>query len=369
MNGGGDPTHWRGYPWVVAPNNYYGNRPADLVAAWRHIHDRFLQAGAWNVRWVFNPDCDLRWQALPSAAYPGDDVVDFIGWDTYGGCAQTPQDDYNYMNAYNPTKPMLLGEVGATSPAWVQQWNDGLGAGRMPRVRGLVWFDEGKTLLENNPDLAAAVRNLVGLATSHGVAPVQVGPPARSYTPTVTLQLPAPSQAGTLLVATLANDGWATFTAGAAGWTKGPSQANWNTRAEIWYYPNNPGNITSATFSAASGSAVSGALSEWSGVATTAPLDGSGAISAGSAASLTVTTVAPASGALAITAYAAIQSGGGRLAVTPAAWDPLARDSTADWFHFGADSTVGAPAGWVRATEQAAAPLDWSAVVASFKAR
>jgi hypothetical protein len=39
------------YPWETTQST-----PAEFVAAWRHIHDLFIQAGASNVIWVWNPN-------------------------------------------------------------------------------------------------------------------------------------------------------------------------------------------------------------------------------------------------------------------------------------------------------------------------
>src|SRR5262249_22189611 len=67
-----------GYPWGICGAT--SNQPFDLVAAWRHIHDRFMQAGATNVKFIWSPDgtfsatsmYDGSTCAPLSAAYPGD---------------------------------------------------------------------------------------------------------------------------------------------------------------------------------------------------------------------------------------------------------------------------------------------------------
>ena len=41
------------YPWCEQSN---GNRPGDYVAAWRHVHDLFADAGAHNVTWLWSPN-------------------------------------------------------------------------------------------------------------------------------------------------------------------------------------------------------------------------------------------------------------------------------------------------------------------------
>jgi len=59
------------YPW--GPQN---NKPADFVAAWRHIHKLFVQAGAVNVIWVWSPHPSYGYF---DAFYPGSDYVDYVG--------------------------------------------------------------------------------------------------------------------------------------------------------------------------------------------------------------------------------------------------------------------------------------------------
>src|SRR5439155_12910687 len=103
-----------------------------------------------------------------------------------------------------------------------------------------------------------------------GIARVQTGPEtAKIKNPSLTL--PVASTAGTLLVATVNSDPTAAAFTAPAGWVSAVSinQATAG-RVEIWYYPNNPGGITSATFTTG-GNAV-GQLSEWSGVFVGSPL-------------------------------------------------------------------------------------------------
>jgi Glycosyl hydrolase family 26 len=150
-----DPGSGSGYPWGVGGGTQ--NKPADLVAAWRHVHDRFAAAGATNVRFVWCPDGVNLDASLLRAAYPGDGYVDDAGWDTYG---------YDNAQAYAAVgqvsqRPFVLPEVGATDPAWVRGLTTSLRSGRFPRVRALVWFDEGSSRLDANPAVRTAVREML----------------------------------------------------------------------------------------------------------------------------------------------------------------------------------------------------------------
>jgi hypothetical protein len=91
-------------------------------------------------------------------------------------------------------------------------------------------------------------------------------------TPTMTL----PSTAGTLLVATISAEPSGTPSTAQPGWqyANGANEPEVG-RTEIWYYPNNPGGIASATFNLGFNKGVA-QLSEWRNVATSSPLDQTG---------------------------------------------------------------------------------------------
>jgi beta-mannanase len=133
------------------------NQPADLVAAWRHIHDRFAAAGARNVRFVWCPDGVNMNPALLRAAYPGDAYVDFACWDTYD---YDPTADYQALSAITQ-KPFVLAEVGSKDPAWVRGLAAKLNANQLSRIRAVVWFDEGEWRLDASPPVLAATRAML----------------------------------------------------------------------------------------------------------------------------------------------------------------------------------------------------------------
>jgi len=67
------------YPWGGMVN---GNTPADLIAAWRHVHDIFVREGAANVTWVWSVNLRSRpdtYENRYAAYYPGDEYVDWVG--------------------------------------------------------------------------------------------------------------------------------------------------------------------------------------------------------------------------------------------------------------------------------------------------
>ena len=165
---------------------------------------------------------------------------------------------------------------------------------------------------------AAAALVLVGCAVaatpaSAAIALVQKGNEASGGGQQITATLNSGTTAGDLLVATVqdlnsncATDNWTA----PAGWVKATSicrGGSTNGPAQIWYYLNVSAGITSVTFNTGSSGANSIAqLSEWSGVATSSPLDQTGTASnTNGNTSLTITTTGniSAAGELAITSF------------------------------------------------------------------
>lgn len=107
MNG-----HW--YPWGA-----HRNKPADFVAAWRHIHDIFRTRGASNVIWTWTPNVVNHLPDAPlKPLYPGDAYVDWIGIDGYF----THRGEQTFNTLFGPTikevgrftrRPFLIVETGA----------------------------------------------------------------------------------------------------------------------------------------------------------------------------------------------------------------------------------------------------------------
>ena len=140
------------YPWGVEAN---GNHPEDLVAAWRHIRDRFDRAGVHNVRWVWCPDAGLGETPLEEM-YPGDDAVDWIGLDGYNWGDVHPETGWRSFEeifgaAYEAVRglsdrPLMIAETasaerGGDKAAWIADAFAALPT-RFPAVRAISWFGE-----------------------------------------------------------------------------------------------------------------------------------------------------------------------------------------------------------------------------------
>lgn len=112
---------------------------------------------------------------------------------------------------------------------------------------------------------------------------------------TVTVTLPAASTAGTTLAAYLtANSGASNFS-GPAGWAQGPYVSNGtgtgSSNCEIWYYPNNPGALSSFVFDTGGSSTNNRAfIAEFNpGTTAAVTLQSSGTVTGGEVSSVTAT--------------------------------------------------------------------------------
>lgn len=142
---------WRHPLFVRLDHEFNGNwapwhtDPKSFVALWRHIVALFRGDGASNITWVWCPTYLTPLTAKGLASYyPGDDVVDWTGFDTYNGAASHGEpwlplgvhisgnaataswiaDTYGTVAAIAPTKPMGLWEFGCVPgggnrPAWL----------------------------------------------------------------------------------------------------------------------------------------------------------------------------------------------------------------------------------------------------------
>ena len=208
--------------------------------------------------------------------------------------------------------------------------------------------------------------NLASMAG--GVSARQVGPESANAKHFITGTLPAASQAGTLLVAVLSADETPNKAGAPAGWVQAieADQAG-DGRSEIWYYPNNPGGITSAQFTvnpATIGGEVQ--LTEWLGVATAAPLDQTGALTIGApttTASITTAGAMTQPNELVITGTR-FSVAGGQSYSKGAAWTSLVSDTTNG---FGSEYNLNLPAGVASETVTTSRATMWAATIATFK--
>ena len=164
------------------------NTPEAVVAAWRHIHDRFATDGTANVLWVF--DAPRQATAPVEQLYPGDTEVDWLGIDAYNGgvplgqpwtqLADLVNPVYQRLEAINTDKPVLLAEFGSVEEggdkaAWLQDAGHQI-PGMFPQVKAVAYFNavdpkraDVDWRLETSPASLAAARAAFGPGTAYCV--------------------------------------------------------------------------------------------------------------------------------------------------------------------------------------------------------
>lgn len=205
-------------------------------------------------------------------------------------------------------------------------------------------------------------------AAGGGISPRQVGAESAKATHFLTGSLPGASAAGTLLVATISSDPSPNRTTAPAGWLLAVDISQpLEGRTEIWYYPSNPGGITTATF-ATNPATIAGQiqLTEWNGVLAVAPLDQTGSASvAGLSTSTTISTAAATSQAneLVITNIG-FQGPAGQTYTRGASWNSLLADTTNG---FASEYRVDLPAAVASETVSVGQATPWANAIATFK--
>jgi beta-mannanase len=142
------------YPWGATSSN----TPAQLVAAWKHVHDLFVAEGATNVKfvWCVNSSSVPNTAANAIAKYwPGDAYVDYTAIDAYnfgtyvsGGTwqsfASVVGSAYTKVTSLS-AKPLFLAESssveqGGSKAAWITAEFSGIKS-TYPRIAGVCWFN------------------------------------------------------------------------------------------------------------------------------------------------------------------------------------------------------------------------------------
>src|SRR5256886_9283095 len=180
--------------------------------------------------------------------------------------------------------------------------------------------------------------------------------------------MPAASQAGTLLVATVSAETTPNKFAATAGWVSA-AEANQagEGRSENWHYPNNPGGINSVTFTMNPATVNGNAqLSEWTGVAVASPLDQSGSQAV---AVPTTTTTVSTGGALTQTGELVITIDGfqnlpGQTFSRAAGWTGAVTDIANG---YSSEYRLDLPTGVASETLTASVASLWANAIATFK--
>ena len=151
----GKPTLLRPM-WESNGTWYSWGRSPDYVAAWRYLHDRIAPTAP-NVSWVYCPNAvwDTASKDALVSMYPGDDYVDWVGFDSYNWGTNPAKPDrwrspdevlgptYAALRTLAPAKPILIGETasseyGGSKADWITAMFKALP--NYPAIRAFCWF-------------------------------------------------------------------------------------------------------------------------------------------------------------------------------------------------------------------------------------
>jgi hypothetical protein len=149
-----------------------GNNAPLYIAAYRHIHDLFVAAGATNVIWAWCPNVtDINGGNKNTMDYyPGDAYVDWTGvdgynWGTTNGGWQSFQQVFEniYPLLAAKKKPIMIGEMSSAQAGGNKgKWIDGIIPtlrASFPLIKCVVWFDINKEAdwrISSSPESEAA---------------------------------------------------------------------------------------------------------------------------------------------------------------------------------------------------------------------
>lgn len=140
MNTPPGKVYW--YPWQGDPEQY--------IAMWRHVHERFVAAGATNVQWVWS----VAWMNDDAKLYyPGDAYVDWVAMTVlnFGDIKEDSswrsfEELYSLQHerAVSYGKPVMISELasaeqGGNKGEWIAEIGDVLQ--RFPEIKAFVWLN------------------------------------------------------------------------------------------------------------------------------------------------------------------------------------------------------------------------------------
>ncbi len=159
------------YVWSGNKNGQASGGPAQVVAVWKYVVDRFKAKGANNVKWLWTPHgpsidrSTESWNHV-SNYWPGVEYVDWIGLDAYnfypkdpwGGTRPFRDFDNCFRQLYDDCavlgkQPMMIAEFGSgefehensNKAAWITDAFDKIKT-TYPRVKIFTWFNINKEL-------------------------------------------------------------------------------------------------------------------------------------------------------------------------------------------------------------------------------
>jgi hypothetical protein len=137
--------------------------PAEFVAAWRHVHDLFIEQGATNAVWVWVVMALPQTYAATPAFWPGAAYVDWVSWDSYdeAACRDGGPDPARFQTFRTATLgylSWLRSQGGATGidldkPMMISETGTVVIPG--PDALADTWYDEVPAVLRREPGIKA----------------------------------------------------------------------------------------------------------------------------------------------------------------------------------------------------------------------
>ncbi len=131
--------------------------PADYIAMWRTVRERFDTLGVRNVVWTMNYMGFSQWDCMINALWPGNEYVDWVTYDPFSSRGQSYQDTvgrfYNVLESSSDakhnyiSKPWGLAEFGVNNysdtfkNSFYQQALGSIERNEYPRLKLYMVFD------------------------------------------------------------------------------------------------------------------------------------------------------------------------------------------------------------------------------------
>ncbi len=131
--------------------------PERFIAAYKRVHDLFKEEGVKNVLWIWCPNNgsspNESWN-VPENYYPGDEYVDWIGFDGYNfGRTQSWSGWIEFFDIFyslyqkfvSYNKPMMIAEfasveIGGNKSEWIRKAYSVYLKYSFPKIKAVTWF-------------------------------------------------------------------------------------------------------------------------------------------------------------------------------------------------------------------------------------
>jgi hypothetical protein len=130
--------------------------PAEYVKAYRHIHDRFEKLGAGNVVWTWIITGYLNHADLFERMYPGDEYVDWIGYNQYNYYRCHRTDWMTFARTQTATHEWIRKNISDDKPLMLSEFGTAADSARPGRQA--EWYAQVPRVLKNLEGVKAALQ-------------------------------------------------------------------------------------------------------------------------------------------------------------------------------------------------------------------